>query len=490
MKIDEFIEIHKKKIIVIAGIVAGLLFLVVGGIFFFVNGREKDNLSEEQEVVVQEVKDMAEVYQDEAVLVLQGVTETVVKQEEFAQEGLAEGLWIEEMYVTVGEAFHEGDRILKFSEESLELAREQLEQVQRDAELAFHAFEIEYEQSKITLRYDKEKAVLAGEQAQAVYDEAVAELSGSVERAKEALTEAKTQIKAYEKIIEGNSSQDPFNVDDYQKLYEENKQILTKKIDEYGFSWDEVVYGNGSAITSEQLLVLQKFYKILEQNLADYEQAQTDYEDAVADAKLNLQTLELSLSALEAELSEAKADYDTKVLAEKKILEQKKADAEHAQTDYVTKLDKLESDYKVLKKAVEDAGENLKNFEKNVGTGYYCATQDGTILWTELGAMQYLGGEQILFAYTTPLEMTVKLTVDQSQIAGIAVGDVAYIKSAKEGSYQATVKEIDLSSQLDNNTDVFYDVTLALSGEIEKLEAGETVTVMFRIGGTANEEAK
>lgn len=489
MKIDEFCKIHKRKIAIIAAVSVGILILVVAGIFFFAPGKEQEDSTEGQAEAAETQKDAQEVYQNEDVYTVQGVVEAVPHWEKFLLEGLEDGLLIEEVYVTDGEEMQKGDRILKFSEESVAAVREELEQVKLDTELAFREAEIEYEQSKITLQYDKEKAVLSGEYAQAVYDETVAELSGDVDKAQTALTEAKNQIKAYEKVINGKSSQAPFYVDKYKKIYDDNVKILTKKIDQYGFSWNEVVYGSGNETPSEQLAVLQQFYKILEQNLLDYEQAQADYENAVADAKLNLQTLELSLSSLEVELSEAKAAYDIEVLQAKRVMEQTKSDAENAQNDYVMKLNKLESDYNILKKGRDDAAKQLKAFEACVGNGYYYATQSGTILQTSLTPGQYLKHGTAMFEYSNQQELMVTVAVEQEAIASIAVGDAAYIKGIEEGSFQGTVVGIKIPLMPENGEVDGYDVTVALTGEQELLKAGQTVNVMFRIGGAADEEA-
>lgn len=480
MNTQEFWNIHKKKIAIIAGVSVAVLILVIGVVFFFVNG--KVNPVEGQAVLTGEKG-------SSGILSFSGTTIMESNQVKLDVEGLSEGLLVEKVYIEPGTELQEGNMILKFTEESLAFAREELEQAKREAEMAFHAEEIKYEQSKITLRYDKERAVLEGEQAKDEYNETVAELDERVKQAQQALNEAKTQISEYEKIIEVKSSQDPFKVKAYKKVYDDNLALLTKQIDQNGFTWEQVVNGSEADITDGQIYVLQRFYKVLEQNLADYKQAQADYDDAVADATLNLQTLKLSLSALEAELSEAQADYETDVRLAKLTMEQKQADAEHAQADYVAKLEQAQADYEDKKKAKEAAEERLTKLAQRVGAGYFYASYSGSVLQVMAAEGEYLTAGSRILEYSNQEMLTVSFPVEQTNIAAIAVGDTAYIKAEEGGSFQGTVIEMNPIPKSDESTGITYEVKVALGEEAEQLEADETVTVMFRIGGTSDEEA-
>lgn len=482
MKIQEFYQIHKKKIaaVLLMMMMILVLILIAGVVFFFVRGNKKPTGG--QEVLFGEESGEIATYES--------VIEMEPYQVKFDVEGLSEGLWIEELYAECGDTLSEGDRVIRFSEESVAFARAELEQAKRDAEMALHTGKVAYEESKITLRYEKERAVLKGELAKEVYDDTVEALKERENKANEALNEAKAKISEYEKLLDAKSSQDPYQVKAYKKIYDDNLKLLTKQMEQNGYTWEQVVEGSVEVTQSEKLYVLQQLYDVLEQNLEDYENAQETYNEAVAEATINLQTTKLGLSALEAEVQEAKAAYETDVSKAKLVMEQKQTAAEHAQEDYVTKLEAAEAEYNRLLKAKENAEENLVNFARLVGTGYYYASQNGTILQMGVGEERYLTEDTIILEYGSMENLAVTVSVEQASVANIAVGDVAYIKTAEHGGFQGSVVEMSPIPLTEGDLESAYKVKVALEGNTEDFVAGERVTVMFRVGGTANEETK
>lgn len=505
MKIKGFFRIHKKRKIVIITVSLLLCLTVIGiAIFLFVGKKQGRDFFGSQ-------NDFFSGMNMEAGMVgASGITSVGVTQEKFEVEGLTQGLLVEEVYVSSGQEIKQGDKILKVSEESVETAREELEKVLREADLAYRAGAIEYEQNKITIAYEKDMAVLEGKQAQEIYDETIASLSSSMENAREELSDTKEQIAEYRELVDGDDYYNKFKVGEYKALYDENLSLLKTKMEEWGATWAQVTSGAGGGFnsgsqngggdmgsmpfaltktaTSDQLMVLRSLYNVLEQNLTDYEQAQADYEDAVANARLTLQTLELSVSSLEKTLLQTESEYESRLLQAKLTLEQSLSEAENAQRDYETAMEKAELDYENLKGAKEDAETNLELFESSVGDGYYYAAQSGSLLRVSARKGQYLGSESTLFMYTNPAEMTVTVSVDQADIADIRVGGEVYIESSEYGSFRGSVSSINPVSSSDSRTNVTYNVTVMFTESPEKLGTNETVTVIFTVGGSVNEE--
>ncbi len=509
MKIKELCRVHKKKIVITAVALVTVLLIAGMAIFFLLRRGAGEGLPFGQNGF-----GISGMTMGEGMVAASGLTSVGITQENFEVENLTEGLLVEEIYVSSDAELTAGDKILKLSEESVTAAREELNKALREAELAYRAGAIEYEQNKITIQYEKDMAVLKGEQAQAVYEDTISSLSNSVERAQEELDDTNEQIAEYKEIVNGGDYYETFRVGEYKTLYDENLELLKSRMEEWGASWEQVTSGGGqmgnfqartvsvsgsdagqqpsgavsAGPAADELYVLQSLYSVLEQNLADYEQAQADYEDAVANAQLNLQTLELSLSTLEGNVSDAKANYETQLLQATLTLEQTLAAAERAESDYETSLEKAESDYEALKDAKEDAEENLQLFEDSVGDGYYYALQNGTVLRMMVRAEQYLAGGSTIFMYTNPDEMTVTVSVGQTDIAKIQVGDDTYVESEVYGSFRGEVTQINPISQSESRANVTYNVTVKLTGKSGILPANETVTVMFGIGGTDNEK--
>lgn len=496
-----------------------------------------------------------------------GITGIGTTEETLAVENQEIKLLIEEICVSLGEEVSEGDPILRLSMDSVAEAKELLETAARQAELDYRAGLIAYEQSLITAESERDLAVLTGDQAIQVYDETVAGLKDNVEKAEEALAEAKEKIEEYQAAAESNTYYEYYKVGEYKDIYDENLKLLTTRMEEWGYGWSQVLSGQSSgssvaggndmaagngaaggssaaggngvaggndmatgngtsggsslvtgiALTTENnqdltavnistvsggdasgnsqsgnedkgyLTVLKGLYSVLEQNLKDYEQAQSDYEDAVANAGFELQTLQLSLSSLENTLTEAKEKYETQLLEAKLKYETSLADAERAQSDYETAVEKAGADLEKLKGALEDAETDVANFNKSIGDGYYYAGSNGTILRVMARAEQYLTAGGSVFLYSNTEDMTVTVSVDQSDIAKIAIGDTAWVEAGDYGSLQGVVTGINPVSASDSRTSVVYSVTVSLSGNTGELAANQNVTVIFGLGGSDDE---
>lgn len=507
MKIKEFCGKQKKKIIIISVSLIVVIVVAVGVAIYFVRrGNAMQNPFGQGGSGQAGFTGFAGFQGAEGMLSATGVISVGITEESFDVENLTTGLEIEEIYVASNDSVEAGTKVAKLSEESIAEAREELEQVLKEADLAYRAGAIAYEQNKINAKYDRDSTVLDGEQAKEVYDETIADLLSNLERAQEELTDAKEQIAEYESYVNNDSYRSYFKVDEYQAIYDETLQVLVDKMDEWGVSWSQItgggmsggsgvpgdsgipgnsgdvrtsVSGGDSGLYSQYVSVLSSLYKVLEQHLQNLEQAQSDYEDAVANAAFELQTLQLKLPALEQAVLEAQQNYDTQVLQAKLTYETSLSNAEHADSDYETDLQKAESDYETLKSDWEDAKENLELFESTVGDGYFYASNSGTILRMMIREGRELTSESIVFMYSNPEEMTVTVSVDQTDIAQIALGDTAFVQSAGYGSFEGIVTELNPVSNSDSRTSVTYQVTVTLSGETGTIPANTSVTVIF-----------
>jgi multidrug resistance efflux pump len=425
-----------------------------------------------------------------------GVISVGVTEESFDVENLTTDLIIEEIYVSSNEDIEEGTKILKLTDDSVAEAREELEKTLKDAELAYRAGSIEYEQNKITAQYDYQSALLAGEQASEVYQETVSGLKSSVDKAEDELADAQEKIAEYQSYVNDDSYKSYFKVDEYQAIYDENLKVLTDKMEEWGVSWEQVTGGGmgsggmgsggmGSGGSYSYTSILSSLYQVLEQNEKDLEQAKSDYEDAVTNAAFELQTYELKLPSLEQAVTEAKENYEIQAGQAKLTYETSLANAERAESDYETALEKAEADYETLKDDYEDARDNLELFESSVGDGYFYASGNGTILRVMVRAEQKLSGESTVFMYSNPDVMSVTVSVDQTDIAKLSVGDDAYVMSTSGDGYEGSIQSISPITSSESRTNVTYSVTVTLSGDTSSLKANQTVTVIFGI--TADE---
>ncbi|MBO4678839.1 MAG: HlyD family efflux transporter periplasmic adaptor subunit [Lachnospiraceae bacterium] len=396
---------------------------------------------------------------------------------------LASSLKVEEVYVSSGDEITEGTAILKINDDDIEAARKELESELKSAELAYRTGAIEYEQNLITAKYDYDSAVLAGKQAKEVYQATLDSLSDSVQKAQDSLDTAQEQIAEYESYVNDGSYNSYFGVDSAQSTYDSHLELLKAKIAEWGVSWNEVTgRGNGSLATEhdQYVYILQKLYSVLEKDLAAVNSATDSYDEAVSDAALNLQTLQLSLASLKEALAEAKESYEIKSAEAKLTYETSLYNAEHAESNYNTNLEKIEADYGQLKDDYEDAKANLEAFENLIGDGVFRASGSGSVLRVMARAGQSISGQSTILSYSDTTEMTVTVSVDQTDIAKLNVGETAYIVSASDkATYEGKITSINPVTSSESRTDVTYNVTVEVTGDTKGLISNETVTVVF-----------
>jgi len=513
---------NKKRIIIVIAI---LLIVILGalaaGILYLRASKSSSQKSQMQQFPFGNMQGSGSMFSvTEDMVAASGVTSVGVTEESFDVEDLTVVLKIEEVYVNSEETIIEGTKVLKLSEESISQAREELEQTLKEAELAYRAGVIEYEKSKITAEYDRDSTILEGEQAKAVYDETMSGLTSSVERAKEELNQAKEDIAGYQSYVNDNSYRSYFKVDEYQAIYNETLKALTEKMEEWGVSWPQVTgqgggsmgnvssgsgIGNGempmtvSAVneeipsdtvpeddgiqnagpTSDQIWVCASMYDMLEVQRKNLDQAESDYQDALANASLQLQTLELQLPELENAVSEAEKNYKNQVLQAELTYQTSLTNAQSAESDYEITMEQAQNTYDSLQKDWEDAKENLELFESRVGDGYFYASGNGTILRLIARAGQNLSSEGTVFMYSNPEEMTVTVSVDQSNIFQIGLDDSVYIQSDEFGGFEGIVSEVNPVSNSESRTNVTYAVTVQFSGNTSGIGANESVTVVF-----------
>ncbi len=425
-----------------------------------------------------------------------GVTSIGTTEEAFPIENLATGLEIEEVYVDSGDTITTESAVLKFTEASVAEAREELEKALREADLAYRAGKIEYEQSKITAKYEYETTVLDGDYAAAVYNETISNMEENVEKARLAYEEAKEQIAEYESGIADGIFQK--NLEACQAEYDENLALLEKYIDEWDVAWSEVTGGGmsmggmsgggmsgGDSLHAQYVGILQDLYRVLETNAKDLEEA----EETLNNASFHLQTLQLSLPELDEAYATAQANYETSLIQAKLTRETTQTQAELAQKNYETNLEKAEADYEALEDAKLEAEENLAVFEAQMGTGYYYPSETGTVLRVSVREGRALSGGSSILSIRNSEDMTVTVSVDQADISKLKVGDMAMVYSGETGTYEGVILSINPVSGSNSRSSITYSVTVELTGNTTQLSSNETVTVYFVTGGGSNEEA-
>lgn len=235
-----------------------------------------------------------------------GTTVIGMDVEEFEPDYIDTDLEIEEVYLESGDQVEAGTAILKVSQDSVEDAREELEETLTKASLAYRAGIISYKQSGITNAYDRDSAVLAGEQAQEVYEETVADLDAKLQDAQDAVTDTQEEIAEYEEILSTNRYYTDYRVQELQDTYQEDYDLFCKFLSTYGITSVNVETGkfdeDQTQPPRDELQVYQSFWKTIKQEAEELNQAKENYQKAQDSANETLQELYIEIETLKAKL--------------------------------------------------------------------------------------------------------------------------------------------------------------------------------------------
>jgi len=343
-----------------------------------------------------------------------GTTAIGVVSEEFEPDYITSDLYIEEVYISTGDVITEGTKLFKLSDDSIIDAREELETIAESADLAYRAGLIEYEQGKITAKYDYDITLLESEQAKEVYEDTIMQLNSRLEEKQEAVEESEEIIAEYTNAINNNTYASEYGVDEKQATYDENLAILQAKSEEWGIPYAAFISpsGGSSGYDPWELITLEQLYKELEENLKDLEEAEEEYEYMVENASLLLTIEELNLESLKSELYEMQEDYDIEVMEAETTYQKALAKSALVESDYETELSKIEEEYNDLLDEKEDADENLAEFEELIGDTYFYSSSAGIILRTAVSEDRYLQAESVVVEYSNSEIVTV--SVDRS----------------------------------------------------------------------------
>ena len=448
----------------------------------------------------------------EGMITASGTTAIGMDAVTFAIDFLEETkLYVEEVYASNGERVEAGAKLFKLTAESVEDARTELKNAAKEAELSYRSNVITTNQSKIQAKYTYEKALLEASQAAQVYEDKVAELQAKVDKAKSTYEETQEAYQELYDAVTNNTLRDMYEVDEKKAAYEEAHEMYIKMVANSDLSAEELdgdskggqemaagtttmPQGVGStqmgrgvdreaaaaaAYKNSVIKTIQLLKEEDEEAEQAYEQAKSEYEDALESAELDLKTLLNKMDSARADYEEATLNFQKESTGAKTTYQLATAKQGTAKTDYDTTLTSLEESLEKLQDAKEEADENLALFEKLVGDGYYYIEETGTILMIRVSEGKTLGGEDMIFAYSNPAEISVSVSVSQENIAELSVGDEATVMISEKGNYKGIITMINPVASSDSRTSVSYTVELALEGDVSGLEANLSATVLF-----------
>ena len=463
-----------------------------------------------------------------------GTTSIGVDAVTFAIDFLEDtSLYVEEVYVSSGDEVEAGTKYLKFTDDSIEDARSELESTVRETQIVYRNGVITTQESKIEAKYTYQQALLDAQQAQQVYEDTLASLQATLDAAEDEYTQAQDDYNEYLYKVENNTFSEDYEIETKKTAYEEAYDLYVDRVEYWELTEDELdsldsssasmsgsstttvstgttnstdttssdssgqggaggmMGGNGSsqaAAREEQeakadrqwiLKTVALLKERMEEAEEDYEQAKEDYEDEIDGAELKLQKLLNTYESKREAYEAAQITYQKESLSAKTTYETTLAKGQTAQNDYDTQLTSLSESLEKLADAKEEAQDNLVLFESLIGDGYLYTDEAGTILMSRAEEGEVLTGGDIIFAYSNPDKITVSVAVSQDSIAQLSVGESAMVMISDYGNYSGVIESINPVASSDSRTSVTYTVEVALDGDVSALSANLTATVIF-----------
>jgi len=451
-----------------------------------------------------------------------GTTSIGVDAVTFAIDFLEDtSLYVEEVYVSSGDEVEAGTKYLKFTDDSIEDARSELESTAREAQIAYRSGVITTQESKIEAKYTYQQTLLDAQQAQQVYEDTLASLQATLDAAEDEYTQAQDDYNEYLYKVENNTFSEDYEIETKKTAYEEAYDLYVDRVEYWELTEDELdsldsssasmsgsstttvststtssdSSGQGSAggmmmggNASSQAAAREeqeakadrqwilKTVALLKERM---EEAEEDYEDEIDGAELKLQKLLNTYESKREAYEAAQITYQKECLSAKTTYETTLAKGQTAQNDYDTQLTSLSESLEKLADAKEEAQDNLALFESLIGDGYLYTDEAGTILMSRAEAGEVLTGDDIIFAYSNPDKITVSVAVSQDSIAQLSVGESAMVMISDYGNYSGVIESINPVASSDSRTSVTYTVEVALDGDVSALSANLTATVIF-----------
>lgn len=490
---------NRKRVVISVTVCLLCLALVAGGIIYVqMQKTQQEEAAQEQVTTEMSGQEMVSA---------SGTTMVGIVEDTYDIDYLDEDLYIEEVFIASGDEIEEGTKVLGFSKGSIETAREQLEEELTTTTLDYRSGAIEYEQSVLEAKKAYQLNLKKGELAQAAYDDGVKKIESNLATLQKTLEEKKELLDEYQTAIESDSYYTEYKVAEKEERFKTIYALYYKKLNEWGLvdnyddgtlvtiqsSQSKTTSGNSVVTgesTSDKITQMNNLMKMVEQYESDYEQAVEEYETAKKDAQADIEQVQVDVEAATLSLNKAQLTKEAELIALKAEYEAAVAESSAAQTTYNTAVKKLDETLESLENEKEEANDNLTHFEELVGDGYFLASNNGTIFVVNCEEATDLTADTMVLAYSNPDTITVTVSVDQSDIAKLAIGGSATVVVSEYGTFESKITEINPTTSSTSKSSITYNVVVTLEGEVNELEANLTAQVVFEVEeDSASEES-
>ena len=234
-----------------------------------------------------------------------------------------------------------------------------------------------------------------------------------------------------------------------------------------------------TAGNQEKVTVYKMLTEEVEEENTEYKEALKNYKEKTALAPTNLAKAQADMQKLEAQLTEQQTTLETTKADAKAQYDQTLAECSIAKDTYDTAVKKADEELTSLSNAKDDADDDMTYFTETLDDGYLHASKSGSVMMVSVDSGSYISGDEMVMAYTDADSLAVAVSVDQSDIASITLGESAQISIDEKGDFTGTVTAINPVSSSSSKSSVTYTVTVTIDGDISSLSQNLTATVTF-----------
>lgn len=370
-------------------------------------------------------------------------------------EAVQKYLKIEELYAASGQRVTKGEKLLKFTEDSVEAVRALLQNAVVEAQADYAEAESTYELSLLEAQTDYDIQKIDASYAASIRNTSGTDVVNHVTSLQVQLQQKRANTASLqEKLTEAR--------EDYQEALETYEAA---KADYENAGMDNTV--NYMVFQSNYLNARTK-YQQAKSTLTQAETAVTDNEKAIAD--------------LGTQLTAAQAKQNIDKLDVEETYQEAVISGQNAQTTYNATVEDLKETLQDAEEIKKKREEQLQALEEFVGSdGILYATEDGIITGVSYEAGDRLTTTGTLFSYATADDMRISVDVTQEDIVDLQVGyavDITFT-AYPEDSYTGSILSINTTATSDYSNTVSYTVEISVEGELEQLYGGMTADVIF-----------
>lgn len=217
----------------------------------------------------------------------------------------------------------------------------------------------------------------------------------------------------------------------------------------------------------------------LEEKIASLEEKISSRETKKEKYVEELENAKKTINRLAAKYQQAiSAEKLGSVQAEKELKENLLSD-ESALTSYEMQLSVLKNALQEVKDTYKTARHNWRLFKESFQDGVWMAKKSGTLSYVGYEVGSYINSATPVVGYDNTDELSVELTVDQSEISSIAVGDRVSIRGSFRKEVTGTIANISNIQNSQSVSKVTYAVVVTVENSDNSLVSGDKVTVTF-----------